>query len=495
MPEYVQEMVKQLWAYVPNLIGAILILVAGWVLALAVAAIIRGILRRTSLDQRIAKWLLGAERAKEANIEEAAGKVVFYLVLVLVLVAFFQALGLTLATQPLNEMLTQVFQFVPRLVGAILLLLVAWLVASGMRLLVTRAVSAAKLDERLREGAGTEKPLSKSLGDIVYWLVFLLFLPAVLGALKLEGLLTPVSRMTEQFLAFLPNVFGAVVIVLLGWFVARIVQRVITSLLAAVGTDALSERVGLAKVLGGKTLSQALGLVVEVLILVPVAIAALNALQLEAVTRPASDMLDVILGAVPAIFAAALILLFSYLVGRLVAGVVTNLLAGVGFNSILVRLGVTKSERGEGKKTPSDVAGYAVIVLVMLFAVLESARVLGFGGLAGLVAELTVFAGQVLLGLLILAVGLWLANLAARAIRGTEKPQAGTLALVARVAILVLSASIALRQMGLGDEIIGLAFGLLVGAAAVAAALAFGLGGRDFAARKLDEWSGSSRPE
>ena len=496
MPESIQEMTKQIWAYVPNLIGALLILVVGWILALVVAAVVRGILRRTSLDEKIAQWLVGEERAREANVERAAGKVVFYLVLVLVLVAFFQALGLTLATTPLTEMLTQVFEFVPRLVGAVVLLLVAWLVASGMRLAVSRGIRAAKLDERLREEAEAERtPLSTSLGNIVYWLVFLLFLPAVLGALELEGLLTPVKAMTLQFLAFLPNVFAAVVIVVLGWFVARIVQRVVANLLAAVGTDALSEKAGLAKVLGEVKLSHALGLVVQVLVLIPVIIAALNALQLEAVTRPTSNMLDVVLGAVPAIFAAALILLFSYLVGRIVAAGASRLLAGVGFNSILVRLGLSKAEPAEGKRTPSGVVGYVIIVIVMLFAAMEAARALGFAAFAGLVAEFTVFAGKVLLGVLILAIGLWLANLAANAVRATGKPKAGALALIARVAVLVLTAAVALRQMGLADEIIGLAFGLLLGAAAVAAALAFGLGGRDFAARKLEEWTGSRRGE
>ena len=490
MAEHMQEMGKQIWAYMPQLLGALLILVAGWIVALVVAAVVRAVLRSTSLDDKIAKLLFGEDKAKEANVERVAGKVVFYLVLVVVLVAFFQALGLTLATEPLNKMLTQVFEFVPRLLGAALLLLAAWLVASGMRLVVSRSVRAAKLDERLSKevGEGKGAPLSTSLGNIVYWLVFLLFLPAALGALELEGLLTPVKAMTQEFLAFLPNVFAAVVIVLLGWFAARIVQRVVSNLLAAAGTDSLSDKAGLAKTLGGAKLSHAIGLVVYVLILIPVAIAALNALQLDALTRPTSNMLDVVLGAVPAIFGAALILLFSYLVGRVVAGVATALLAGIGFNSILVRLGLAKDEPGKGKRTPADVVGYVIVVIVMLFASLEAASALGFTAFAGLVAEFTTFVGQVLLGVLILALGLWLANLAARAVKATGKPKAGAMAMIARVAILVLTAAVALRQMGLADEIIGLAFGLLLGAVAVASALAFGIGGRDVAKRKLDEW-------
>jgi hypothetical protein len=66
--------------------------------------------------------------------------------------------------------------------------------------------------------------------------------------------------------------------------------------------------------------------------------------------------------------------------------------------------------------------------------------------------------------------------------------QSGLLAVAARVSILVLAGAMALRQMGLANEIINLAFGLLLGAIAVAMALAFGLGGRELAARELEEW-------
>jgi len=489
MMDRLEEMASQVWAYGPQLIGALLILVAGWLVALLAAAIVRGALRRTSLDNRLARWFLGEERAKEANVEKMAGKGVFYLLMILVFVAFFQALGLTLATQPLNNMLTQVFEFIPRLVGATLLLLVAWLVASGMRLLVNRAVSASKLEDRLgekKEPGGVS--LAKSLGEIVYWLVFVLFLPAVLGALALEGLLDPVRTMTQRFLAYLPNVFAAAVILVLGWVVARIVQKLAVSLFAALGVDRLSERAGLAQSLGDKKLSNALGLLVQVLILIPVAIAALNALALEALTEPASRMLGLMIEAVPAILGAALVLLFSYIVGRVVAGVVTKLLAGVGFDSLPMRLGLAKERPSEGKRTPSRIAGYLVVVIVMFFATMEAARLMGFSAFAGIVADLTALGGHVLLGLAIMAVGLWAANLAAEAIKGTGKPQAGLLSIIARVAVLLLASAMALRQMGLANEIVALAFGLTLGAVAVAAAIAFGIGGRDVAKRKLEEW-------
>jgi hypothetical protein len=124
----------------------------------------------------------------------------------------------------------------------------------------------------------------------------------------------------------------------------------------------------------------------------------------------------------------------------------------------------------------------------MLFASIEALRLLGFASVAELVTSFTAFAGQIVLGLIIFAIGLYLANLAANTIVAADTKQTTMLALVARISITVLAGAMALRQMGLADEIINLAFGLLLGAIAVAAALAFGLGGREIAARQLEEW-------
>jgi hypothetical protein len=296
----------------------------------------------------------------------------------------------------------------------------------------------------LEEGGSI--PLSRTLGDAVYWMIFLLFLPAVLGALNLSGLLQPVQGMLDKILGFLPNLFAAGLILGVGWLLARIVQRIASNVLAAVGADRLSESVGLDKALGEQKLSGLAGLVLYILILVPVLVASLNALSLDAITRPASQMLSTFLAALPLVFAAALVILIAYLVGRVVAGLVTNLLAGVGFNMVLVRLGVG-AEPEEGQQTPSQIAGNLVMVAIMLFATIEAA-------------------GHVLLGLVIFAVGLFLANLAAKTVKASTASQAPVLAVAARVSILVLAGAMALRQMGLANEIITLAFGLLLGAIA-----------------------------
>ena len=492
MEQLVNQITQVVAPYLPRLVSALGILVVGWIVAAIASALIRGALRRTTLDNRLASWFAGQEAAKNINVEVWVGRAVYCLVMLFVLVAVFQTLGLTMLTEPLRGLLTQIFEFGPRLLGAGLLLFVAWALGSAARLIVTRALGATKFDQRLADEAGEDEkapaPMSKSIGDALYWFVFLLFLPGVLDALGLEGMLDPVKEMVGQVTGFLPNLLTAGITLAVGWFLARIVQRIVTSLLAAVGLDVLSQRVGLARALGDQKLSRVLGVVVYVLIFIPILIGALSALQLTSVTEPLSRMLTMILESIPAVFAAMLVLTVSYMVGRVVAGLVTSLLSGIGFNAILARLGIGR-ESAEGEaKTPSSIVGSLVLIAIMLFAATEAAGLLGFTALTDIVSEFLGFAGHIVVGLVILGIGLFLANLAASTVRAGGSAHASFLATTARIAIVLLAAAMGLRQMGLANEIISLAFGLTLGAVAVAVAIAFGLGGREIAARQLDNW-------
>jgi len=493
----IEQWHQYLGPYVPTLAGALAILIFGWLGALLVAGIVRAAMRRTGFDRRLANWFSG-EETEAPKIERGVARLVYYVLLVFVLVAFLDTLRLTQVTQSLNSFLDQFLLYLPRVVGAVLLLLIAWVIATVLRVVVRKVTSAAKIDEHLTDAAkeGDEKPItvSKAASEAAYWLVFLLFLPAVLNALALPGLLEPVQAMVTKVLAFLPNLLAAALILGIGWFAARIIQRICTSLLAAVGADALSERVRLAPILGKRKLSGVVGLVVYVLVLLPILVASLNALQLQAVTAPASEMLNIVLTTLPAIFAAALVIFVAYVVGRVVEGLVTSLLTGFGFDKLPAHLGL-KMEAGDGRRTPSEMVGYLVIVATILFAVMQALPILGFDLVAGLIAQFLVFAGHVVVGLIIFAVGLYFANLAAQTVRSSRIKQANLVATVAHVSIVILAIAMGLRQMGLANEIINSAFVILLGAVGVALALAFGLGGREAASKSLEDFLEARRLE
>jgi hypothetical protein len=175
-----------------------------------------------------------------------------------------------------------------------------------------------------------------------------------------------------------------------------------------------------------------------------------------------------------------------------VAELVSNLLAGVGFDRVLVWLNLA-GEPAEGQRTPSEVVGYLVLLGVMLIAVAGAADLVGFASLTEYVTVAIAFLTRLVVAAIIFAVGLYLSNLARNFIRSTSHPQAGFLAQLAWIAGVVFTAALALGQTGISQDIVNLAFGLTLGAIAVAAALAFGLGSRELAGRELEHFVESFR--
>ena len=225
-----------------------------------------------------------------------------------------------------------------------------------------------------------------------------------------------------------------------------------------------------------------MGLLAYILILVPAAIGALEALGLTALTAPLTVMLSQFLSVVPLLFFAAVVLAISYVVARLVADLATAALAALGADALPARLGLSRVVPAEGEGRPlSRLVGQLILLVIMTLATIEAADLLGFTAVATLLSAFLVLLGQVLLGLLVLAVGLYLANVLAGVVAASGAPRADLLAVVTRVAVIALAVPMALKQIGLGDEIVVLAFGLLLGGAvlglAVAVGVAFGIGG------------------
>jgi len=461
----------------PRLLLALGVLIAGWVVAVVLRALVRKSLGLVKLNERVS-----SEAGGKMDLEGGIARGIYYLVLLLALIAFFNALNLHLVSAPLQTLVDKVMDFLPHMVAGAALILVAWVLASVLRRVVVRSLSATKIDEKLSEAAGM-RPISESVGNVLYGLVLLLFLPAVLGALKLEGLLEPVRGMVNTILAMLPNIFTALLLGVVGWYVAKLLRQMVTSLLEAAGADKLGQRVGLK---GTMSLSRLAGLLVFVFVFVPALVQALDALKMEAVSEPATGVLNTFMAAIPNIFAAGMILAVAFYISDFVANLATTLLSGIGFDRVPAKLGIGGLFGEEGGA--SRLVGRLIVFFVMLFAVVEAAGMVGFEQVSGLVEMFIQFGGQVLLGVVIIAVGLWMANLAHAALLRLERPHASLMAGLARITILGIVFAMGLRAMDLANEIVEAAFYLTLGAAAVAFALSFGLGGREAAGKQMDHW-------
>jgi hypothetical protein len=499
--------------FMPNLLAAIVILVLGWIVARVVAFGVRGLLKRTQLDNRLATWIMGQRPGERPpQTERWVAAAVYWIILAFVVVAVLNALQLQAVSDPLNKFLGEIFAYLPRLGGALVLLGVGWAVATVARLAVIQGLRRFNLDERLAqplqpeaaaegtaakpEGGAEVAPflLNEALGDALYWLIFLFFLPLILDTLNLRGPLQPVQNLLDQILSMVLRILGALIIGVGGWFLARIVREIVSNLLVAAEANRLGARFGIPQ------LAQTVGTVAYVLVLIPAVIAALKALEIRAISDPAVAMLEQVLRAIPRIAGSALILAVFYWLGQFLAGLVTQLLQAIGFDRLAAGLGLPSAPAPEApaaegdpstlvkRRTPSEIAGLVVWVGVVLFGAVPAVELLQFAALTDIVEGLLVISGRVLIGALVFGIGLYLANLAHSMIKSLGNPSSGVLAQAARVAILVLVGAMALQQMGVATDIVVLAFGLVLGAIAVAVALAFGLGGRDVAAEQIRQW-------
>ena len=388
-----------------------------------------------------------------------------------------------------------VINYAPKVLGAILLLILAWIVASLVRMIVRRSLGALGVDEKLSSaGSDSGTQVIKTLSDVCYWIIFLCFVPAILGVLGVTGILAPIQDMLSSVLTFLPSVLGAALIFILGLLVANIIRQLVTTFLTNIGLNNFAERnsVKVDFVEGG--LAGLIGTVAYALILLAVLSASLSTLGIEAISNPIKGAIDTVVGAIPNIFGATIVIVVAYFFAKVVRNLVRDILIGIGFNKIPAMIGLAKLP-SEGDRSASAYVGHLTFIAIIFYAVSWASQILGFEALTLAIGVIVAKGAGILTGIVVLAIGMYISNIVAGLINDSGVGGANLLATVARVAILFVVGAMALTHMGVGTAIVQTAFSYMLGAVAIAAAIAFGLGGREFASKILNEASASIKSQ
>lgn len=455
-----------------SIIGAILIFIIGWLVALGIAALVRNVLAKVNLNQR-----MDSSTGKAYDLEGIISKIVFWFIFIIAISAALNQLNLNSISAPFANMVGQVLSFIPNLIAAIAIGVIGWVVATVARTALNTALSKTTMDERLSAQAGV-KPMSSTIADIVYWFILLIVLTMVLGQLELDGLFAPLSIMVSQIFDAIPNILKAGIVLFIGYIIAKVVRGIVTNLVSTFNVQELASRAGLSE---KNSLPNIAGSLAFLVIIIPTVIAALEALQIEVIARPATNMLNKIIEALPNIFMAVAVLVVTYYVMRMVANIIKGLIENTEINQLPAKVGL---QQAMGSKKVSDLVGYAIVFFAMLFATIAAADLLGFEPISALVTMFVAFGANIILGAIILFIGFWLANIVAGVVERSEQGSQ-FLANIVRVLIMGLVLAMGLKAMGIADSIVNLAFGLTLGAVAVAFALSFGLGGQEAAARLL----------
>ncbi|MGE4489094.1 MAG: mechanosensitive ion channel [Kiritimatiellales bacterium] len=491
---------QRMLAAIPSLFKALLLLLAFWILARISGATVRKLLSLTKVDDRAARdW--GFERAlagsngHRRSIALLGGGLVKWIILLFGFVAFFNALNLELVAGPLQHALDRIVGAVPSLLKAAVILFVYWAVAAIVRVGLTKGLNTLSFSERVkkywppREVNGQAVGAGAMLGRLAFYVILLVGIPPFLEALGQQSLVAPLQEMLAKVLNFIPNVIAAILIFFIGKLVATIVREVAVNFLSAAGADTGTEKLGVAKLLGEKKISQISGFIVYLFIMIPIVISAIDSLQIKAVSEPMTDMLGRILAVVPSILVAAVILIVGYALARFLKNLVQNFLGGIGFDRLPEKTGLPFLKPGEGHATLSSIGGTVVMLIVLLLTLQQALATLGLVSLAAFVAWTIAYLPNLAVGLLILLAALSLGRFAERFVSSASK-DSGSGALVggvAKYAVIFMGTGMALTQFGVSREIVVSAVSMAFGAAALALGLAFGLGGKDRAKEFIDQ--------
>lgn len=385
------------------------------------------------------------------------------------------------------------------IVAAIVILVVTAIVANLVKNGLAKLLSRVSILQRTEDGG---KNLASSLATIASLLVWLIGLTAILSLFQLDAMLSPLQDLLRGFFAAIPGIVGAGLVFFIGFVLAKVVRQILVTALHAARFDERVanfggnvERVSNAPIDGVQgfeqtqaqrapqaspaqqprtSITEILGHVVFGLILLVVGIAALQVLGLPAISEPATEMLSMILDALPLVIGAGILLTIGVVVANFVAGLLEPVLAGLNLDEKLRDAGVN------GTVNVTKILVTVVRVAIILFFAVAAANLLNFEAITDILDTVLGLAGRIIFGAVVILAGVFIANLLAKLVSGNAS-------MIIRVATIVLFSAMGLQFMGIADSIINLAFAALVVGGAAAAALAFGLGGRDAAARQLDK--------
>jgi hypothetical protein len=363
----------------------------------------------------------------------------------------------------------------PNVLVTLLILFVGIFIAKLVRIGIKKLINNTSFGKKL---SNNNEDAVSAIAAFAYYLVLLNVLLIVLERMNITSVLDPLKHLASQFMGALPNIIGAGIIFYAGWIIATLASSFVS--LAAKKLDKALEEKGFNVDFKA---SSFLGAFVFGGVLLPIVVAGFEFLNIKPISEPATQMITEFMQAVPNIVGAALILIVAYVLGRFIVFMLTGLLQSMNVDQIPAKIGLESVFNKQ--RTLTSMIGSVIMFFIMLTATTAAIGKLSIPLISDIFARLISFGGGILLGGIILVVGYVLANLAHTKLQAAS----GNMANIARFAILGLVLAMGLRAMGLADNIVSMAFAFTFGAIAIAAAVAFGLGGRDAAKKLSDKWA------
>jgi hypothetical protein len=492
------SIIRPLLGNIIGVLGALAILLIGFI----VANVLKGLIQ---------KALKSTDGAVDGKVKPSAiaGMVVFWLVMILAIAGAMNALGLGVMAAPLTGMISVFSGSVPRLLAGAAIAFLGWFAAKLLKGFISSSGPKLKLDEGLRrvnalDDAGLQQRRgTQFLAWSAYVLVLFFVLQAAVGFIGIQGLSQPFQNVATTVTSFLPRLAAAAIVGAVAWLVATIVRELLTNVLGALGVNRFGPMIGMEEESEEPsekkplTLARAAGHFGFYSILLFAFPAVLDQLGQSALVDPIRSAWNEVLAFIPNLAAAVFVGLIAYAVSRIVGPAVQRLLEGIGFDRILERIGLAKLQSaadGSEALKPSRIVSIAVVAFVVILFAEQALRQMQLGALADLLGQIVDYTPRILIAVVVLGFAFYLGGLVSKlvgsAAGGLDAGTARIMASTANVAVVVFGFAVALTQLDIAPALIQTTVLLLIGAVAVAIALAFGLGGRTAAERFIERQFG-----
>jgi len=371
---------------------------------------------------------------------------------------------------------------------ALLTIVIGYFISKIAAAIVAGGINRTGIGRKAKTTGGN---IGKSLAKAVFWVLWLIFILMGLSQFPaLSNQLGFLNGMMENIFSYLPQLAIGGFVLVVGILLSKVVKEALTSTLEAAQVDNLVSRFSGDTDTDGTSstsLSKSAGVLAAAVVTITAAATAVGIWDIPGVSGPVSELLNTILGYIPRIIGAAIILGIFVFIGRFVSNLAKSTLPALGVDKSLSTIA---SLDGEGPSfVPSNVIATVGFVGIVLMGLTAAMKALGIPELTNVFNTLLEVGGRVVLGAIIIGAGLFIANFVSKLVAQTSGDLAGT---IIKYATIIIVTFMGLETMQLGEGIVDTAFRYSVMAAAVAAgvggAIAFGLGGREWAGRKLQEW-------
>ncbi|MFB6188538.1 MAG: mechanosensitive ion channel [Halapricum sp.] len=305
-----------------------------------------------------------------------------------------------------------------------------------------------------------------------------------------------IDQAVSGTIEYLPTIVAALLILLVGYIIGRFLGGLVTRILRRIGIDRYASDTAVTEVSQPDTIARAVGKIVAYYVYFVAVLAAASVLDIPELSSLLRDI-GVFL---PVILAAIAVLVIGFVVGRIVGDMVADVVSGFGIGPYLRETPL--ESLGDQKGEFGRIVGLLVTYYIYLITLLAVADIVNVTALSTLLNDFAGYLPALVGGLVVLLVGIWVAERVARLVRESgEGAVMGVAALFVKVLIYYITVTIALGTIGFDTTVlttmftgfVAAFFGMLALALAIGIGIAVGFGGQDFVAENIDGWAGSVR--